>query len=90
MMRSFSSLLWVILANTFAYLGILVLQTGGVDPLRDEAFAYAEALEAAGVQVEIHAYQGLPHCFPSMLLTQPEAGTFYQRYNEFLKAHSSS
>jgi acetyl esterase/lipase len=62
-----------------------VIQCGGADILRDDAFAYSEALAAAGVDVEFHCYAGVPHCFASVLLTLPETALFYERYMAFLK-----
>jgi acetyl esterase len=35
----------------------------GQDPLRDEAVAYVEKMENAGVKVKWHIYQGVPHTF---------------------------
>lgn len=67
-----------------------VIQCAGVDILRDEAFAYAEALEADGVDVEIFGYQGLPHCFPVMLETIPETSEFYRRYQNFLGRYATT
>jgi len=61
-----------------------VVQCAGLDPLRDEAIAYAEALKAAGVEVELYAYQGLPHCFSSMLFDIPQSKDYYQRIVAFL------
>ncbi|XVH33482.1 alpha/beta hydrolase (plasmid) [Haloferacaceae archaeon DSL9] len=40
--------------------------TCGYDPLRDEGFAYAEALEAAGVAVDHANYDGMIHDFANM------------------------
>lgn len=66
----------------------LVIQCGGYDILRDDAFAYAEALENAGVEVELHAYAGLPHDFANILVSIPQTKEFYDRYMRFLEKHT--
>lgn len=60
-----------------------MIQIGGGDILRDEAFAYAEALEEAGVAVELYAYTGVPHFFPGILINSPETKQFYDRFTRF-------
>jgi acetyl esterase/lipase len=65
-------------------LDLIVIQCAGLDPLRDEAIAYAEALKAAGVDVELYSYAGLPHCFSSLLLDLPQSREYYQRIEAFL------
>lgn len=46
--------------------------TAGLDPLRDDGIAYAEALAAAGVGVEHHHHPGMFHGFLSMAGALPE------------------
>ncbi|KAI2631419.1 alpha/beta-hydrolase [Hypomontagnella submonticulosa] len=79
-----------LLAESLADLPPALIQCAGVDILRDEAFAYAEALQAAGVDVEIHGYGGVPHCFPAVIMTHPLTPKFYERYNDFLRRHATS
>ena len=49
--------------------------TAEFDPLRDEGEAYAEALQAAGVPVTQHRYDGMIHAFWQMLAIFPDAST---------------
>ncbi|RYP69405.1 hypothetical protein DL770_008242 [Monosporascus sp. CRB-9-2] len=77
-----------LLASSFKDLPPALIQCAGLDILRDEDFAYAEALETAGVDVEIYGYKGVPHCFPGILLAIAETAEFYKRYNAFLKKYA--
>ncbi|KAK8050712.1 Alpha/Beta hydrolase protein [Apiospora phragmitis] len=67
---------WPFLANSHRGLPPALIQCGGNDLLRDDALAYAEALEAAGVDVEIHAYPGLLHCFALVVPTLSDTHEF--------------
>ena len=40
-----------------------MIQVAGLDPLRDEGLAYAEALKTAGNLVTLEIFKGLPHGF---------------------------
>ncbi|KAG5657044.1 hypothetical protein KAF25_011213 [Fusarium avenaceum] len=77
-----------LLAESFKGLPPTLIQCGGVDPLRDDAFAYAEALKSDGVEVAIHCYAGLPHWFAALLPHTTESVQFFERYNDFLARHA--
>ncbi|KAI1413154.1 alpha/beta-hydrolase [Hypoxylon sp. FL1857] len=79
-----------LLAASHADLPPALIQCAGIDILRDETFAYAEALKSAGVEVELYGYKGVPHCFPAVIPTHPSTPVFYKRYNDFLKKHATS
>ncbi|MFC6838111.1 alpha/beta hydrolase [Halomarina ordinaria] len=55
-----------LLAPDFEGLPPATVVTGGFDPLRDEGVAYAERLEAAGVDVTHHHYDDVIHAFVQM------------------------
>ncbi|KAG4253629.1 hypothetical protein FPRO03_07589 [Fusarium proliferatum] len=65
-----------------------LIQCGGTDVLRDDSFAYADALKKDGIDVEIHCYAGLPHWFPVILPQTSQSVQFYERYNNFLAGHA--
>jgi acetyl esterase len=52
-----------LLARDHAGLPSASVVTAGFDPLRDEGVAYAERLDAAGVDVAHHHYEGMIHGF---------------------------
>lgn len=56
-----------LLAEDHSDLPPAVVITAGFDPLRDEGGAYAEKLEAAGVEVKTIQYEGMIHGFINML-----------------------
>ena len=43
-----------------------IVYVAGFDPLRDEGVAYAEALRAAGVRVDLHELSSMPHGYALM------------------------
>jgi len=50
-------------ADSFAGLPAALIEVAGHDPLRDDGVLYAEALEAAGVEVLLREYPAMPHGF---------------------------
>ncbi|UPK96298.1 hypothetical protein LCI18_007233 [Fusarium solani-melongenae] len=55
-----------LLAQDFSELPPAYFQVAGADPLRDDAFAYMEKLEQAGVPVRASIYSGQPHGFMNL------------------------
>lgn len=41
-----------------------VIVSAQIDPVADDAHRYADRLAAAGVRVQAHEYEGMPHSFP--------------------------
>lgn len=52
-----------IMAKSFAHLPPSLVISCGLDPLRDEAEAYAMRLEAAGVEVKAERFEGKDHAY---------------------------
>ncbi|KAM0354386.1 hypothetical protein ACHAPU_001430 [Fusarium lateritium] len=73
-----------LLAESFKGLPPTLIQCGGADPLRDDAFAYADTLNNDGVDVEMHCYAGVPHWFAAVLPHAPETTQFHDRFSGFL------
>ncbi len=55
-------------------------------PLRDEGYAYVEKLKEAGVEVEHHNIENMPHTFMNMRdLAKEETDFVYETINKFLR-----
>ncbi len=54
------------LVENLSGLAPATILTAGLDPLRDEARAYADRLQAAGVPIEYYCYEGTIHGFAGM------------------------
>lgn len=63
-----------------------MVQVAGLDPLRDEGIAYAEALKAHGVPTTLHVYKGVPHGFYGFPLDASKQ--YYDRLLEFVDHHA--
>lgn len=61
-----------------------MIQIAGMDPLRDEGIAYAEALKASGVNVDLKIYGGVPHGF-AMLTTLKQNAEYNDAMVAFVK-----
>ncbi len=60
--------------------------SAGCDPLRDEAFVYAKALQAVGVKVEHHSFDGMIHAYMLLdSLVAQECEETYQLIGEFIR-----
>lgn len=60
--------------------------SAGCDPLRDEALAYAKALQVKGVKVEHHVFDGMIHAYMLLdSLVEQECERTYQLIGEFIQ-----
>jgi len=62
-----------------------LIVTAGIDPFRSDAEHYAVALEAAGVPVDVHRFDGQTHGFTDMDLILPAARRSMARIVEAIK-----
>ncbi len=74
-----------LLAPDLSDLPPALLQLASHDVLRDEGFAYARALRAAGTPVTLVEYHGLPHGFISMAGLVPAARLAQQQLGQALR-----
>jgi acetyl esterase/lipase len=62
-----------------------IIFTAGCDPLRDEGFAYGQALSKFGVKVEQHSFDGMIHAYLLLHnLIIEECEKTYQLIGEFI------
>jgi acetyl esterase len=59
-----SSLASPLLTQNFVGAPPAVIVSAQVDPVADDAHRYGERLAAAGIGVQTHEYEGMPHSFP--------------------------
>ncbi|OAL33235.1 hypothetical protein AYO20_07552 [Fonsecaea nubica] len=78
-----------LLSKSHAGLPPALIQVAGLDPLRDEGLAYAEALEHAGVPVTLKVYPGLPHGF-YLVPTLEQTREYWKSTVDFVKHLSAS
>ncbi|KAI1344724.1 esterase [Xylariaceae sp. FL0016] len=66
-----------------------MVNVAGADPLRDEGIAFAEALKAAGNQIELHTYSGLPHSF-TMFVGFKQTSQYHDHLVDFVRRHAET
>ncbi len=62
------------------------MAVAGMDPLRDEGLAFAQALRAAGIAVDCRLFPGVTHDFVKMSRALPEAGAAVDAAAKALRA----
>jgi len=78
-----------LLADDLAGLPPALLVTAGFDPLRDEGRQYAEALRAAGNEVDAREFGSLIHSFPNFSPLGGESAAATHEIISALRAHLS-
>ncbi len=78
-----------LLADDLSGLPPALVLTAGFDPLRDEGNAYAEAMRAAGVTVDLREFGSLVHSFAPLFPLGGGSATATTEMNSALRAHLS-
>lgn len=78
-----------LLADDLSGLPPALVLTGGFDPLRDEGNAYAEALRAAGVPVDLREERSLVHAFANFFPLGGDSATATDAMISAIRAHLS-
>ncbi|MET0453487.1 MAG: alpha/beta hydrolase [Mycobacterium sp.] len=78
-----------LLAEDLSGLPPAMVVTGGFDPLRDEGDRYAEALAAAGVDVDHRRFDSLVHAFANFFPLGGDSATATAEVVSALRAHLS-
>ena len=76
-----------LLADDLSAVAPAIVVTAGFDPLRDEGRQYAEALRAAGNEVDAREYGSLIHSFPNFMPLGGDAATASFEIFSALRTH---
>ena len=66
-----------------------MIHVGGMDPLRDEGFAYAELLQSFNVPIEVVVCKRMPHCLYGAL-SHRFSKEYFDKAVEFVNLHSAN
>ncbi|MEU8384451.1 alpha/beta hydrolase fold domain-containing protein, partial [Streptosporangium sp. NPDC048865] len=64
-----------------------LIQTGGAEILRDDSLRFAEAAQAAGVEVTLEVWPEMPHVWHAFAGLLPEADEAVERIGHWLREH---
>ena len=68
----------------------LLIQVGSIETLQDDAVRLAERAQAAGVDVTLEAWEGMPHAWHGCVSFLPEAQPAIERIGEFVQQRTST
>ena len=68
----------------------LMIQVGEDETLLDDSLRFAQKAREAGVETQIHVWEGMFHCFPLLAPMFPEATLAMDEISWFIKKHLAS
>ncbi|KAH7025764.1 Alpha/Beta hydrolase protein [Microdochium trichocladiopsis] len=77
-----------LLSDNLGGLPPLRITASGCDPLRDEGIAFAEATKAAGNDVSLTVYGGLPHCIYFFPQAFKQVDEYYSTLLDFIRKYT--
>ena len=78
------------LYGDLAGLASVMIQVGGDEILLDDARRYAERMAAAGGEIQLHQWAGMPHVFPANIGVLTAAQPAVDAIGSFLRRHGRS
>jgi monoterpene epsilon-lactone hydrolase len=65
----------------------ILIEVGDHEILRDDSTRFAEKAKAAGVEVTLHVWDGMVHCFPILAPMFPEATQAWEEIIVYIQEH---
>jgi epsilon-lactone hydrolase len=65
----------------------ILIQVGDHEILLDDSVRFAEKAKAAGVELQLHVWEGMVHCFPLLAPMFPEATQAWDETIAYIKQH---